>query len=176
MVPDRAFSNDSRLACQRGSSIFELTVVITLFLLLVGVVFIGFKTWKIEVDESTCLTNLSGIQKAVESYQNSNAPASAALENYFENAWKKGYNKGACVVNLSSIQKALRGYQQANGLVTGDPITVATLTSAGYWSRVPECPAGGTYSFLSTIPATGVALATCSIATHAPSQADLDNW
>lgn len=83
MVPDRAFSNCLYLGRQRGASTIELTIVITLFLVLVAVVFLGFQTWRIEANQATCITNLSSIQKAVESYQNTAAlpgvPALPAL-------------------------------------------------------------------------------------------------
>ena len=85
MVPDRACSNYPCLGRQRGSTVFELTVVIALFLVLVGVMFLGFQTWRIEANQATCITNISSIQKAVESYQNAAAlpapevPALSAL-------------------------------------------------------------------------------------------------
>jgi hypothetical protein len=70
MAPDRACSNYPCLGRQGGSSIFELTVVITLFPVLVGVLLIGFTAWKIEANQAACLTNLSGIEHAVHAYQN----------------------------------------------------------------------------------------------------------
>jgi hypothetical protein len=152
MVQDRAFFNYSPLARQRGATTFELTVVITLFLILVGVVFIGFTAWKhagLPQNETTIADVL---------------------------AWKKGANKAACLFNLESIQKAVRGYQKSKKLVTGDPLTVDDLTREGYWTSVPTCPEGGSYSFLNTVPADGVAYATCDIPDHAPSQANLVNW
>jgi prepilin-type N-terminal cleavage/methylation domain-containing protein len=121
-------------ARQRGTTLIELSVVIAVLLLLVGVLFIGIT------------------------------------------AWKNGANTAACVVNLSSIQKAVRGYQNLNGLTTGATLTVATMTSAGFWAAQPVCPAGGAYAALGTIPTQGVAYMTCSITGHAPTSATLANW
>jgi type II secretory pathway pseudopilin PulG len=119
---------------QSGTTLIELSVVIAVLLLLVGVLFIGIT------------------------------------------AWKSGANRAACIVNLSSIQKSVRGYQNLNGLNTGATLTVATLTTAGYWAAAPVCPAGGTYTPLGTVPSVGVAYMTCSISGHAPSTTTVANW
>src|SRR5271156_6478961 len=114
---------------QRGTTLIELSVVIAVLLLLVGVLFIGIT------------------------------------------AWKNGANTAACIINLSSIQKAARGYANMNQLNPGDPLPVATLTSAGFWGTVPVCPANGTYTAMTTVPTQGVAYMTCSISGHAPTPA-----
>ena len=118
---------------QRGTTLIELSVVIAVLLLLVGVLFIGIT------------------------------------------AWKNGANTAACVVNLSSIQKAVRGQQNMTALNVGDPLPVAALTAAGFWAAQPQCPAGGTYAFLGTVPAQGSAYVTCTTAGHAPAAANLAN-
>jgi prepilin-type N-terminal cleavage/methylation domain-containing protein len=124
----------NKQARQRGTTLIELSVVIAVLLLLVGVLFIGIT------------------------------------------AWKNGANTAASIINLSSIQKAVRGYQNMNALNTGDPLPVATLTSAGFWTAAPVCPAGGTYTFTATVPSQGIAYMTCSITGHAPSATSLANW
>src|ERR1700679_1941795 len=91
---------------QRGITLIELSVVIAVLLLLVGVLFIGIT------------------------------------------AWKQGANTAACVVNLASIQKASRGYANMNSLGNGAAETSVTLTTAGFWSTPPTCPAQGTYTYL----------------------------
>jgi prepilin-type N-terminal cleavage/methylation domain-containing protein len=121
-------------AHQRGTTLIELSVVIAVLLLLVGVLFIGIT------------------------------------------AWKNGANTAACVVNLSGIQKAVRGYQNMNGLLTGATLTVDVLTTAGYWTTAPVCPAAGVYVALGTVPTQGVAYMTCSLSGHAPSPTTLANW
>jgi prepilin-type N-terminal cleavage/methylation domain-containing protein len=125
---------NNKLARKRGTTLIELSVVIAVLLLLVGVLFIGIT------------------------------------------AWKNGANTAACVVNLSSIQKAVRGYQNMNGLATGAALPVATMTTAGFWSTAPVCPAAGTYATAAVVPTQGVAYMTCSITGHAPSTATLANW
>jgi prepilin-type N-terminal cleavage/methylation domain-containing protein len=119
---------------QRGTTLIELSVVIAVLLLLVGVLFIGIT------------------------------------------AWKNGANTAACIINLSSIQKAARGYANMNQLNTGASLPVATLTTAGFWSTVPTCPAAGTYAPLNLVPSQGVAYMTCSFAGHTPTSANLANW
>ena len=121
---------------QRGTTLIELSVVIAVLLLLVGVLFIGIT------------------------------------------AWKNGANTAACVLNLSSIQNAVRGYSNMNGMNAGDALPVGVLTSAGFWSVVPTCPSGGTYTPMTTVPSAGVPYMTCSLASsgHAPSAAALANW
>jgi len=124
----------TKKARQRGTTLIELSVVIAVLLLLVGVLFIGIT------------------------------------------AWKNGANTAACIINLSSIQKAARGYSNMNGLAIAAPLPIATLTSAGFWSTVPVCPAGGTYTPMTTVPAQGTAYMTCSVSGHAPSTTSLANW
>ena len=119
---------------QSGTTLVELSVVIAVLLLLVGVLFIGMT------------------------------------------AWKNGANAAACVVNLSSIQKAVRGYQNMNGLSVGSTLAMSTMTSSGFWTTTPVCPAGGTYAALGTVPTQGVAYMSCNITGHAPSSATLVNW
>jgi hypothetical protein len=160
MVQHHAFSGYSYLGRQRGASAIELTVVITLFLILVGVVFIGFTAWK-----------HAGVPQ-----ETTTIPGLPAVNAAYAAAWNEGRNKAACLINLSSIQKAARGYQNMNNLNIGDPLTVDTLTKAGFWASEPTCPAGGSYSFMTTFPARGVAYATCRNPGHAPSQTELDGW
>ena len=124
----------TKKARQRGTTLIELSVVIAVLLLLVGVLFIGIT------------------------------------------AWKNGANTAACIINLSSIQKAARGYANMNGLAAAATLPVSTLTSAGFWSTVPICPAGGTYTPMTTVPAQGTAYMTCSLSGHGPSTTSLANW
>ena len=121
-------------ARQRGTTLIELSVVIAVLLLLVGVLFIGVT------------------------------------------AWKTSANTAACIINLASVQKAARGYQNMNGLATSAALPVTTLTGAGFWMTLPTCPTGVAYTFMSTVPASGVSYATCPVADHVPSALQLTNW
>jgi type II secretory pathway pseudopilin PulG len=119
---------------ERGTTLIELSVVIAVLLLLVGVLFIGIT------------------------------------------AWKNGANTAACIINLSSIQKAARGYANMNQLNAGSTLTSATLTTAGFWGTAPTCPAGGTYTFMGTVPSQGTAYTTCGFTGHTPTSGNLANW
>jgi hypothetical protein len=158
MVPNRTCSNHSCLGRQRGATAFELTIVITLFLILGGVVFIGFTAWKhAGVPQNT--TKIPGLPD---------------LNTVYAAAWNEGANKAACLLNLSSIQKAMRGYSNIKNLDTGVPVTINDLVTEGFFTSVPECPAKGFYSFLGRVPANGIPFTTCSIPDHAPPQTA--NW
>ncbi len=57
-------------ARQRGTTLIELSVVIAVILLLVGVLFIGVQAWRNSANKAACLVNISSIQKAARGYQN----------------------------------------------------------------------------------------------------------
>ena len=61
---------NNRWACQRGTTLIELSVVIAVILLLVGVLFIGVQAWRNSANKAACLVNISSIQKAARGYQN----------------------------------------------------------------------------------------------------------
>jgi prepilin-type N-terminal cleavage/methylation domain-containing protein len=58
---------------QRGTTLIELSVVIAVILLLVGVLFIGIQAWRDGANKSACLVNIASVQKAVRGYQNMHA-------------------------------------------------------------------------------------------------------
>src|SRR6202011_3248325 len=57
---------------QRGTTLVELSVVIAVILLLVGVLFIGVSAWRNGANQSACMVNMASIQKAVRGEQNVN--------------------------------------------------------------------------------------------------------
>jgi len=63
---------NNKWARQRGTTLIELSVVIAVILLLVGVLFIGVQAWREGANKSACLVNMSSIQKAVRGWQNVN--------------------------------------------------------------------------------------------------------
>jgi prepilin-type N-terminal cleavage/methylation domain-containing protein len=67
-----------RPARQRGTTLIELSVVIAVLLLLVGVLFIGITAWKNGSNAAACIVNLASIQKAARGYQNMNGLATSA--------------------------------------------------------------------------------------------------
>jgi prepilin-type N-terminal cleavage/methylation domain-containing protein len=68
---------------QRGTTLIELSVVIAVILLLVGVLFIGITAWKNGANKAACILVISTGQKAYRGYVNMNpgiaAPAMADL-------------------------------------------------------------------------------------------------
>jgi prepilin-type N-terminal cleavage/methylation domain-containing protein len=70
----------NKRARQRGTTLIELSVVIAVLLLLVGVLFIGITAWKNGANKAACIVNLSSIQKAARGYQNLNALNAGAGE------------------------------------------------------------------------------------------------
>jgi type II secretory pathway pseudopilin PulG len=66
------YIKNNRRAGQFGTTLLELSVVIAVILLLVGVTFVGINAWRNSSNSAACVLNLSSIQKAVRSYQNIN--------------------------------------------------------------------------------------------------------
>ncbi len=63
---------NNKWARQRGTTLVELSVVIAVILLLVGVLFIGVNAWREGANKAACLVNMASIQKAVRGEQNVN--------------------------------------------------------------------------------------------------------
>jgi prepilin-type N-terminal cleavage/methylation domain-containing protein len=124
---------NNKQARQRGTTLIELSVVIAVLLLLVGVLFIGIT------------------------------------------AWKNGANKAACLVSISSIQKAVRGYENMNGLTVASLCPSTAIVGAGlFFATMPKCPSGVAYTVTGTIPADGIAYASCP--THPLTTVQTANW
>jgi hypothetical protein len=89
-------------------------------------------------------------------------------------AWKKGSDRAACIITQRNFQQAVRSYQNLNQLATGAPLDMkAVLASLQMESLTMTCPAGGTFEFSKTIPATGGLVAKCPHADdmgHAPTE------
>jgi prepilin-type N-terminal cleavage/methylation domain-containing protein len=73
----KTINNPSR---QRGTTLIELSVVIAVLLLLVGVLFIGITAWKSGANTAACVVNLASIQKAARGYANMNQIANGGGE------------------------------------------------------------------------------------------------
>jgi type II secretory pathway pseudopilin PulG len=70
---------NNKLARQSGATLVELSVVIAVILLLVGVLFIGVTAWKEGANRAACVLNISSIQKAMRSYENANELTTGAV-------------------------------------------------------------------------------------------------
>src|SRR6476646_9686677 len=75
-----ALSTTDKQARQRGTTLIELSVVIAVLLLLVGVLFIGITAWKSGANKAACVVNLSSIQKAARGYANMNQLITGSAE------------------------------------------------------------------------------------------------
>jgi type II secretory pathway pseudopilin PulG len=88
-------------------------------------------------------------------------------------AYKEGSNRAKCILNISNVQKAVRSYQNLYELAVTDALANATIMGSGKMlETVPSCPSAGTYTFETTVPATGTPYLTCGLsatAQHAPS-------
>jgi type II secretory pathway pseudopilin PulG len=62
----------NRRARQSGTTLVELSVVIAVILLLVGVLFVGVNAWRQGANKAACLLNIATVQKAVRAYENTN--------------------------------------------------------------------------------------------------------
>jgi type II secretory pathway pseudopilin PulG len=58
----------------------ELSLVIAVLLLLVGVLFIGITAWKSGANAAACVVNLASIQKAARGYANMNGLGAGSAE------------------------------------------------------------------------------------------------
>jgi type II secretory pathway pseudopilin PulG len=83
----------NRRALQSGTTLVELSVVIAVILLLVGVLFIGVQAWRNAANNAACLVNLATIQKAVRGYENAHLlnPGQAVTVANLEAATGDGY-------------------------------------------------------------------------------------
>ena len=129
-----------RVVRHRGLSIIELTVVITILLTLISILFIGSRAWKRGSDRSRCVLTMRNVQVATRSYQNmygynygGRPYADNGTQDIAAHLYAKGY-----------IEQRL--FQQASGIV--------------------PCPSGGSYEIPlpDIFPAQGELFMTCSLA------------
>ena len=80
-------------------------------------------------------------------------------------AWKKGSDRAGCILNIRNTQQAVRGHANMRQLAIGATITPATdiYGTSGYLNT-PACPAQGTYTTGTAVPAIGTLFITCSLA------------
>jgi len=87
-------------------------------------------------------------------------------------AYKKGSDRAKCILNIATVQKSARSYQNLYELANGDTLAVGDIAGSGKMiETTPTCPANGTYTFGTTVPAASIAYLDCSLATselHVP--------
>ena len=104
----------------RGMTLIELTIAISVLLVLISIVFVGSRAWKRGSDRAVCVLTLRNVQVAARSYQNLygyNYGGRPYAENGSQDIARHLFDKGYIEKNL---------YDQASGTKT--------------------CPSGGTYT------------------------------
>ncbi len=95
-------------------------------------------------------------------------------------AYKKGSDRAKCILNIATVQKAVRSYQNLYELSIGQALASTDISGPGKMiETTPACPAAGTYTFGTTVPAASTAYLTCSLSAvadggHAP--ASIAGW
>jgi type II secretory pathway pseudopilin PulG len=81
-------------------------------------------------------------------------------------AWVRGSNRSTCVINIRLVQQAVRSHQNINALSVGASLDIpGNLTGPDKFIQATSvCPAGGTYTYATTIPPLGTLAMTCSLA------------
>jgi hypothetical protein len=96
------------------------------------------------------------------------------------NTWRNSANNASCLLNLATIQKAARTYQDLYNLNAGEALSHTSFIGPGNLLEAePVCPSDPSvpYNYLSTVPPTGTAYATCPFTPpHAPSPTQLAAW
>ena len=109
-----------RMVRHRGLTLLELSVVVTVLLLMISLLFIGSRAWRRGSDRSTCVMTLRNVQVATRAYQN-----------------MYGYSYGG-------QPSAENGTQDIGELLFAKGYIEAKLY---HQTRGTDfCPAGGTYS------------------------------
>ena len=104
-----------RVCSRRGMTLIEMSVVITILLTLVSVLFIGAQSWKRGSDRAACIVTQRNIQVAVRSYQNlyGYSPGGRPYADYgtqdiARHLFEKGYIESA-LYELAAGQKTCYG-------------------------------------------------------------------
>ena len=100
-------------ARQRGTTLIELSVVIAVILLLVGVLFIGVTAWKAGANKAACVLNIATMQKALRGYEN--------------------MNNGADPANIAALVGATNFFQAAPVCPSGGVYTPNATTAGTAW-------------------------------------------
>jgi hypothetical protein len=99
-------------------------------------------------------------------------------------SYRKGSDKAKCKMQLASAQKAIRSQANFQNLNIGAAFPAATMAFGPGLAleNEPVCPAGGTYTWIGTIPAVGTTYGTCSfvdadtVTKHTLSATDTKDW
>lgn len=92
---------------------------------------------------------------------------------------QEGADKAKCRLQLAAVQKAVRCHANFNNLRVTDPLPPNTVMFGGAAPviEVPTCPAGGLYTWQTTVPEIGVPYGDCSGTTPGHTLAGtVDGW
>ncbi|QQL45801.1 hypothetical protein [Sulfuriroseicoccus oceanibius] len=88
-------------------------------------------------------------------------------------AYKEGTDRASCILNQRNVQTYVRSYQNMWDLNIGDDLDPSDIFGeTAFLATQPECPAGGIYTLVDTIPEIGTLAFTCEYADardHEPS-------
>ncbi len=85
--------------------------------------------------------------------------------------FKEGQNQALCITNIAKVQQAMRSYAMMNSIDEGGALASTALFGTGKMlPSAPTCKSGGTYTYLTAVPAINTAYSTCSKSSsgHAP--------
>lgn len=66
--------------------------------------------------------------------------------------WRLQGPNSRCIVNMAFLQKSVVDHANVEGLKAGDAISIDDLIAAERISKAPDCPEGGSYTFLGKVP------------------------
>ena len=89
-------------------------------------------------------------------------------------AWKAGSDRAQCILNIRNAQTAGRSWQNMYSKADGATVTATTdlVGSGKFLEAAPACPASGTYTWATAVPALGSLYLSCSLSSsdqHVPS-------
>lgn len=131
--------NRCRLTRPAGVTLLELTIVLSVLLALVGILFIGTRAWARGSDRAGCMIIQRNVQMSVRSYQN-----------------LYGYNPGSMPAAEGGTQ-SIAQHLFDKGYIGPDCFAMIT--------GISPCPGGGTYSIaqVDVFPLPGELYARCSL-------------
>lgn len=100
-------------------------------------------------------------------------------------SYRQGADKAKCKMQLAAVQKAVRSAANMQNLITGTGAMLSTdVFGPGLLLETePECPSGGTYTWLAIVPAVGTPYSNCDFAgagtattTHVLTVAETADW
>lgn len=100
----------------RGLTLLELTLAISVLLVLITIVLIGSRAWKRGADRTSCMLTLRNVQMATRSYQNlygydfgGRPYAENGTQNIASHLYSKGYIEGKIFMQAQGLESCAGG-------------------------------------------------------------------